>query len=186
MIKEVIIEQDYKNLEEYLTEEDVTLVCVYPTTHVNYGIDGDCDIEWCVQNGVPVHDLRRSGGCIVQAGGSIGLFDVRKTQSKWLDEEFLEDFRDYLIGRGLDATIDRNDIMVDGHKVASGSGMNLPPDFNRQFTCWQIAVYVDMYVIENACLKPMVKHPKGLNDYGITTEEVKQWCIDWFCRKEKI
>ena len=38
--------------------------------------------------------------------------------------------------------------------------------------------------IKKICTKPMVKVPKGLSEYGITTEEVKEWFLD-FCKKDE-
>lgn len=35
------------------------------------------------------------------------------------------------------------------------------------------------------CRKPMVKVPKGLSEYGITTEEVEEMFLE-FCRKDEV
>lgn len=181
MIKRVTIEEDYKNLMHYLTDEEpVTLICVYQGTHVNYGIEEDCDVRWCEENNIPVHNLQRSAGCIVQADGSIGLFDVRPSSDGWVEHQILPDFRDYLISKGLNVELIHNDILVDGYKVASAGGMNLAPDYKWQYTCMHIAVYQDVETIRHACLKPMTKEPKALSEWGITTEEMVEWCENWF------
>ena len=46
----------------------------------------------------------------------------------------------------------------------------------------QISINQDLEVIKNVCLKPMVKVPKGLGEYGVTTEEIIDWVEDWFAK----
>ena len=41
-------------------------------------------------------------------------------------------------------------------------------------------VNVDLEAIKNACKKPMVKVPKALSEYGITTEEMVKFCEDYW------
>ena len=46
-----------------------------------------------------------------------------------------------------------------------------------------IGINTNLDHIKAICRKPMKKVPKGLSEYGITTEEVEQWFLD-FCEKE--
>lgn len=41
---------------------------------------------------------------------------------------------------------------------------------------------VDLEDIKKICKKPMKKVPKGLSEYGITTEEVEQMFLE-FCKE---
>lgn len=35
-------------------------------------------------------------------------------------------------------------------------------------------------LINQICTKPMIKVPGALSDYGLTTEEVMNWMLEWF------
>jgi hypothetical protein len=73
---------------------------------------------------------------------------------------------------------DNNDILVDGFKVASGAEVSLPNGF--RYVAYQISINQDLETIKHACLKPMVKVPKALSEYGITTEEMVDFCKNYW------
>jgi hypothetical protein len=54
---------------------------------------------------------------------------------------------------------------------------------NLDFTGVAIGINTNLDHIKAICKKPMVKVPKGLSDYGITTEEVEQMFLD-FCKQD--
>ena len=44
-----------------------------------------------------------------------------------------------------------------------------------------ISFSVDLEQIESVCTKPMEKIPAGLNEFGVTREEVEEWLHEfWF------
>lgn len=146
------------------------------------GWEADVDRDWCGEHGVPVYDQDRNGGTSIYAPGSLvcGMIYSHDDYPEWVVGRLGEDFAAYLRGKGLSVDYQGNDVLVDGYKVASGCGYNLPPDFRRCYEGFQISVNQDMEVIRHACKKPMVKVPKALSDYGITTEEVRDWVYAWF------
>lgn len=86
--------------------------------------------------------------------------------------KLLDDLCNYFIEKGLKATRSRNDILIDGYKVASGCGYNLEPDYKWSYEGAQISINQDINAIKNICLKPMIKIPKALSDYNITLDEL--------------
>lgn len=170
--------ETYKSKIE--NREKITYCVVGNSTVVSYGFENDCDIEWCESNNVPCFNIERSAGCCVCAEGSVNIADIRKHKGEFVEQIFLNDLKNWIEGKGINAVLEHNDVLIDGLKVASAGGYNLAPDFKWQYTGIQISVNQDYYVIEHACKKPSVKKPGALSDYGITTDEVVEWCENWF------
>ena len=150
-------------------------------TEVAYGWDEDFDKEYCDTHNIPYHSQIRDGGTIVCAKGNIGIGYIYPNSKYgcFILVKLLDDFSEWLRSKGLTVERSRNDVLVDGYKVASGCGYNLEPNFKMTYEGTQISVNQDFEVIKNVCKKPMIKVPKGLSDFGITTEEVKEWCKSW-------
>lgn len=162
--------------------EECLALIIHPDTEIaTGGWEDDVDTEYCETHNIPVYNQNRNGGTIVCCGGSIGLgfvYDNRKYKEFLFIRMALE-LKEYLRSKGLTVGFEHNDVLVDGYKVASGCGYNLPPDFHRTYEGLQISVNQDMETIRNVCKKPMEKVPKGLSDYGIGTKEMYEWCISW-------
>lgn len=179
-MQRVSIQEFVMNLSAYKNAEDVVTVWgVYDQDTVTYGRD-DCNEEYCEKHGIPYYKNREDGGCIVNFAGTINIADFRPSRDGWVYSEFLTDFSEYLKEKGLNAEYDGNDILVDGYKVASGFGYNLPPNYDRMFNAIGFFFNQDVELIRHICLKPMVKEPKGLEEYDITTEECAEWAEQWF------
>ena len=78
----------------------------------------------------------------------------------------------YLLSRGLNAIRSGNDVLVDGYKVGSYMSQNIN---GVVYTATHISIGMDLDLIKAICVKPMVKTPKGLKDYGFTQEEIIAW-----------
>ena len=156
---------------------------------VSYGIANDINLDYCREHNIKAFDLKRSGGAIVHFNGNVGWADIRSNRVpstetlKDIAKEFAKDLADYLKEKNIKATIEGNDITVDGFKVASGCSINLKPDYKRTFYGFEININCDVELIKNICKKEMVKVPKGLAEYGITTEEIETFVENWFHTK---
>ena len=93
---------------------------------------------------------------------------------------FADYFVDWLKSKGLNAEYVSNDIVVDGYKVC---GMAITRYGRIDYTAGFIGINTNLDNIKAICKKPMVKVPKGLSEYGITTEEAEQMFLD-FCEKD--
>ena len=96
---------------------------------------------------------------------------IMKEEGWYVGEKLLEAIRDKLKEKIPNLVIDSNDLLVDGkYKMISYASINAN---NRLvYTCVHISFAPDIEAIQNICVKPMNKIPKGLIDYGITHEEI--------------
>ena len=140
---------------------------------INEGVDVLKDYE--------VLDTKHTGGVVVVSEGDISVVHFGN-----IGNEFLKDFAMYLIGlckaKGLNATYEDNDILIDGYKI---SGLSSTPYGCIQYSTIHLGINTNLEHIKAICKKPMNKVPKGLSEYGITTEEVEQMFID-FCEGDSV
>ena len=134
------------------------------------------DRELCAQLGYNIMETMHTGGVVVVADGDVSVIHFGN-----IGDRCMLDFAKYLVeqykARGLNATFDGNDVLIDGYKI---SGLSATPYGHIQYSTIHIGVNTNLDDIKAICTKPMVKIPKGLNDYGITTEEIEQIFLD-FC-----
>jgi len=183
-MRKMTIQQGIKNIvNKGFPNETYSIIVIHDKTEVSYGMENDVNFQYCKEHNIPLLDLKRTGGAIVYFAGNVSWADVRPNNTpnyKNQDVEFLFALTKYLKEKGLNATFENNDIMVDGYKVASGCSINIPPNFERTFSSAQICINCDLDTIKNICLKPMTKTPKGLSEYGITTEEIEKFVRNYF------
>ena len=138
------------------------------------------DEEVCNELGYVVYESYNNGGTILGNSGDIMFSHVAAPLNGWLDR-FAFHFTEWLKGKGLNAEYTDNDVLVDGYKVC---GLCVTRYGRIDFSSGFISLNVNIDHIKAICKKPMVKVPKGLNDYGITTEEVEQMFLD-FCEQDE-
>lgn len=149
---------------------------------VNVGTEPAIDTEYCTSNNIPVFYVERAGGPLVSSYGDYGFVIV-------LDEPVLERppeiiYQLYLLckKRGLNCTFDHNDLLINGYKTASFAGRILPNGLT--YFAIHFSMYMNLDLISKICLKPMVKVPKGLTDFGITKEDIENIINDYNKRRE--
>lgn len=177
------IEFHHEEIDRFLSSyEDGFKITVMDRTEALYGDDATIDKEWCDSHNIPYLkvDLLSHIGCIIAVSGNI-LLDIKKKcdGGESICDKFSKCLCEYFKGRGMNSVrMDNNDVLVDDYKVASGAEVTLPNGF--QFVAYQISIYQDLDTITHACTKPMVKVPKGLDEYGITTQEMVDFCNDYW------
>lgn len=180
------IEFHKNDMENFLnSDKEEFKITVLDRTEALYGGESTIDKKWCDEHNIPYSQgkLIQHTGCIIGVKGNI-LLDIKKylTNGKAICDDFSERLCEYFMKRGLNSVKqDNNDILVDGFKVASGAEVTLPNGF--QYVAYQISINQDLEAIKHACLKPMIKVPKALSEYGITTEEMKKFCEDYWNNK---
>jgi len=184
MIKELNSQiQFVKQEQDFLNSlNDETVIVTLEQTEVCYGAEDSCNITWCEENNIPyVHqDKLSSGGCIVGVSGNLFIDVKRKflNGGEALSDKFSKALCNYLKEQGLNTVrTDNNDVLVDNFKVASGCESSIN---NWQYMGYQISINQDINLINNICNKPMVKVPKGLSEFGITTDNIKQFCLQYW------
>ena len=138
------------------------------------------DKDICTAMGYEVYEAYYNGGTILGNKGDIAFAHFGEIENGWM-MRFVAYFLDWLKGKGLNATYESNDILVDGYKVC---GMCVTRYGRIDYTTGFIGMNTNLDHIKAICKKPMKKIPKGLSDYGITTEEVEQMFLD-FCGQDQ-
>ena len=140
--------------------------------HRAYQVDGAV----CEELGYEVVESYNNGGTILATEGDIILSHLDEPGNGWI-QRFAVHFVDWLRARGLNAEYTDNDVLVDGYKVC---GTCVTRYGRIDFSSAILTVNANLDHIKAICKKPMVKVPRGLSEYGITTEEVEQMFLE-FC-----
>lgn len=130
------------------------------------------NLEYCEGHQINLLQIPNEGGVIVLSEGDfeIGIFkyngwDIHTDLIEFFQRELSKTIQNIIV---LD-----NDLIVDDiYKVAGLSSRHLGN--NYVYTAMHISVNVDLDLINNICTKEMKKIPKGLSDYGITTDYIKE------------
>lgn len=148
---------------------------------VNYGVENDINKEYCDNNNIHYRFEQRSGGCMVLFPGNIITLDVYPADNFLKQHAFMHDFVDYLQTKGINATTNNNDLIINGKKVIGSLSEMLPEPYKGwMYFALSVSINIDENLISNVCTKNSVKTPGALSDYGITTEEVMNWLLEWF------
>lgn len=131
----------------------------------------------CDKLGYEIVESFNNGGTILANPGDIIFSHLNEPDNDWLTR-FAVHFVDWLKDKGLNAEYVKNDILVDGYKVC---GLCITRYGRIDFSSGIISMNVNLDHIKAICKKPMEKVPKGLSEYGITSEEVEKMFIA-FCK----
>lgn len=137
------------------------------------------DEATCAERGYSVYESFNNGGTILASVGDIMFSHVDEPENGWIFR-FAVHFVDWLKGKGLNAEYVKNDVLVDGYKVC---GLCITRYGRIDFSSGIISMNVNLDHIKAICKKPMEKVPKGLSEYGITTEEVEKMFVA-FCKQK--
>lgn len=132
----------------------------------------------CNELGYEVVETYNNGSAVVHSKGDV-LFGHFGEPDNGFYDRFIAHFADWLKSKGLNAEATKNDVLVDGYKVL---GMAVTRYGRIDYTGGFISLNVNLDHIKAICKKPMEKVPKGLSEYGITTEEVEKMFVA-FCKK---
>ena len=134
----------------------------------------------CKELGYEVVESYNNGGTILANKGDIIFSHLDSPENGWL-YKFADHFVNWLKEKGFNAKIENNDILIDGYKVC---GLCITRYGRIDFSSAILSINVNLDHIKSICKKPMVKVPKGLSEYGITTEEVEEMFLS-FCKDNK-
>lgn len=137
---------------------------------VHLGLEEDINEDYCKENNIPIFRVQRTGGAIVSNVGDFDFVVVNNhTNTNQLPPLFSKLIQ-VLNSKGIRFSIENNDLLCEGYKVASYAYRGLPN--NLIYTAMHISMSVNMDLIKNICKKEMVKVPRGLNDFGIYEEDI--------------
>ena len=141
--------------------------------------ESQVDKALCESLGYEIVESYNNAGTIISNEGDVLIGHFAEPENGWYDR-FIAHFLGWLKDKGLNAEFVSNDITVDGYKVC---GMCITRYGRIDYTGGIISMNVNLDHIKAICRKPMKKVPKGLSEYGITTEEVEQMFLD-FCEQD--
>lgn len=136
------------------------------------------DEELCYSLGYRVQEFLYDGGVIVVEVGDIDIADFGKLGNTFKDD-FLTYLTEWLVQRGLNAKFENNDVLVDDYKVCGAGGRR---HTGIDYTTIHIGINTNVENIGKICTKEMRKIPKGLSEYGITSEDIRKVFTE-FCTK---
>ena len=129
----------------------------------------------CAEHGYMVLETMHSGGAVVVSEGDVSVIHFGSLINDWM-LKFAQYLIDQYKAKGLNATYEGNDVLIDGYKI---SGLSFSRYNRIKYSTIHIGINTDLDHVKAICKKPMEKVPKGLSDYGITTEEVVQMFLDF-------
>ena len=164
-------------IDEYISKalqgKDTYVLAEYEEDVVSYGVDENPNFEYCVKHNLRTTNLGRRGGVFFIKKGDIAFGSIAKGLNNEPAFEVRDKLLQFLKAKGLNATADGNDIMIDNTYKVFGWSSHYFHNLDKLFIVCHFTMSVDLNTIKNVCPKPMIKIPKGLNDYGITTEDIK-------------
>lgn len=175
-VTELNLQEEIKKSIECGLHRILYVVVGSPTVGVHKPRQVDADV--CDDLGYNICEAYYNGGTLVANKGDIGFAHFGEVKNEWMTL-FVNDFTNWLRDKGLNAEFVGNDILIDDYKVC-GTGITRYGriDFSAAF----VSINPNLEHIKAICKKPMVKVPKGLSEYGISTKEVEEWFLG-FCKK---
>lgn len=110
-------------------------------------------------------ESQHKGGTIISFKDNITLFEFSEH-----NVDYKPLICSYLKEKGINCSIDNNDILCDGFKVAGDMLRNI--NKTTYLYAIHISINVDINLINKICTKPMDKLPRGLSFYGIKREDI--------------
>lgn len=155
---------------------------VYGVPDGNYvftGTTNSCNCEYCEKNNVKILPIPNEGGVIVVNKGDVEIA-IFKDNGYDICRKYMKILFNELKTKIPNISLEGNDMMIDGkYKCIGSSSRNLShPLTPYVYTAIHISLDVDLELIKHICQKEMKKIPKGLSEYGFTTEEVINISID--------
>lgn len=167
-------------IEEYtnaLLKQNGMVIVEYNDVQVNYGFDTKPNFEYCQSHNIPCVDIGRRGGAFVVNKGDVGFGYITAGLDNTVGELLYNKFAEYLRAKGLNAEAKDNDVLIDGYKVF-GWASNYYKEYDAIYITCHFTMSVDLELINNICTKPMNKVPKGLSEYGVSSDEIKNFIIN--------
>ena len=133
---------------------------ITPKPLVIFGLGGaDFNREYCREHDIGTVPLGNSGGTIVSNTGDLNVAIICPAKQEDVGGKVQETLAAYLQNRGLNATVDKNDVLIDGKKFC---GIGTLTKNGMRLTGIFIAMKDSTDLVKIVCKKPMVKKPTGL------------------------
>ena len=172
-IRQITNANYYETIKDILQNKRETIIYGIADDYVVLKGNNLINEEYCQKNNLEVYNSSNMGGTIVVSAGDVE-FSVFRFDG-WNDNDiYSRKMLEYLKTRINNIDIKDNDFLVDDKfKVGSFSSINMGENFI--YSAFHFSVNVNLEHINNICTKPMNKIPKGLSEFGISGEEIKEF-----------
>lgn len=167
----------------YIKEKkEVFFYGVHTATQVFMGGGHNSDKEYIETAKIPVFDVPTHGGTLVISEGDVQtglLTNTVQDYAEWTLNKFVQ----YLKAKKINAEKVGNDVVIHCeehncmYKVAAGVVKMVG---NLCYNSLHFSERVNLELINCICKKPRSKIPQGLENYGITTNDIEQFVLDSF------
>ena len=161
---------DYlKELPDLISNKNETVFVTSKGISVLKGAD-ELNEEYCNNNNLNIYKTHQFGGTIINFENDLCVADYQPAHNNF-GMRIMEGIKDYLASKDIHSIINENDVLIEGkYKVASYMSTFIN---GCLYTAIHISIDMNLEIIKNICTKPMKKIPKGLSEYGITQNEMK-------------
>ena len=173
-MREITSFSDYlKELPNLISNKNETVFVTSKGISVLKGAD-NLNEEYCKNNNLNIYKTHQFGGTIINFENDLCVANYQPAHNDF-GIRIMKGIKDYLTSKGIHSIINNNDVLIDGeYKVASYMSTYIN---NCLYTAIHISIDMNLEIIQNVCTKPMNKIPKGLSEYGITQQEIKDLII---------
>lgn len=171
-MKKIEFKEYVKNLPNFLNTDEEQLYFVYGDKSYVLSNGSEFNEQYCIDNNIEVIRTEHNGGTIVSSIDDIYVGFITP-HSNDFGTRIFHAFLEFLKNKGLNANYNGNDILIDEtYKVAANSKIKTN---YKYYTAVGFFGTADIETIKNVCVKPMNKIPKGLNEFGVTKEDVENF-----------
>lgn len=169
-MREITSFSDYlKELPNLISNKNETVFVTSKGISVLKGAD-ELNEEYCNNNNLNIYKTHQFGGTIINFENDLCVADYQPAHNNF-GMRIMEGIKDYLASKDIHSIINENDVLIEGkYKVASYMSTFIN---GCLYTAIHISIDMNLEIIKNICTKPMKKIPKGLSEYGITQNEMK-------------
>lgn len=135
---------------------------------------GDMNLEACTLHNPTIINYTSNNETIVSNVGDIGVyFGIKDSHSGWC-RRILRAIQLYLITKGLSAVEKDSDLTLYDKKIL-GYTEHINQDYSYGLIF--ISMVSSQELVRQICLRPKIKATTGLNDYGISANEIIELII---------
>ena len=147
--------------------------------HAYHGL-GEIDYDLCKELNVRVVELNYQGGTIIGSAKDFSIIIVAPANIHLESQFIIDKFKEIISKHVPETTVNGNDILVNGNKVAG----SMSRDVGNTFV-WATQVTFDDYseYIEKICNKKSNKKPAYIDNALLTRNTLEEEVLNWLVNK---
>lgn len=167
-------------LRQMVKDGETGIVSVYTDetcVHAGMGKSSTLDEEYCKEHGIPIYQYDSFGGNIVATEGDYSIAILIPTETDVDTNFILNKTKKLLENHFNNVTIDGNDIMIDGKKVAGSTSYR---NNDRFFLIYHFSFSDKRNLIMRICGKPATGKEVGCIDSDVLScDEFMKEILSW-------